>query len=135
VLYAVWALSMGAKPFRGFSAEVMMGYTLLVPTIANAVKCAASGQPVLPEVPEHWIYIVLLGLAPGFIAPVAFSSAVRIIGAGTASIINTSEPVFAYFAGLIIMSDHLSWNATLGGALIIIGILFLNISERKRMNS
>jgi drug/metabolite transporter (DMT)-like permease len=132
VLYAVWALSMGAKPFRGFSAEVMMGYTLLVPTFANAVKCAASGQSLLPETPEQWLYIVLLGLAPGFIAPVAFSTAVRLIGAGTASIINTSEPVFAYFAGLIIMSDHLSWNATFGGALIVIGILLLNISEKKR---
>jgi drug/metabolite transporter (DMT)-like permease len=131
-LYAVWALSMGAKSFHGSSAEVMMGYTLLVPTFTNAVKCAISGQPLLPDTPEQWLYIVLLGLAPGFIAPVMFSTAIRVIGAGTASIINTSEPVFAYFAGLIIMSDHLSWNATLGGALIVIGILLLNISERKR---
>jgi drug/metabolite transporter (DMT)-like permease len=132
VLYAVWALSMGAKSFRGFSAEVMMGYTLLVPTVANVVKCAASGQPILPETPEQWVYIVLLGLSPGFIAPVAFSTAVRLIGAGTASIINTSEPVFAYFAGLALMSDHLSGNAMVGGALILVGILFLNISERKK---
>jgi drug/metabolite transporter (DMT)-like permease len=131
-LYAVWALSMGAKSFRGFSAEVMMGYTLLVPTIANAVKCVMSGQAILPDTPEHWMYIIILGLSPGFIAPVAFGTAVRLIGAGTASIINTSEPVFAYFAGLVIMSDRLSWNATLGGALIVVGILFLNISERKK---
>jgi drug/metabolite transporter (DMT)-like permease len=133
-LYAVWTLSMGAKSFRGFSAEVMMGYTLLVPTIANIVKCAASGQSILPQTPEQWLYVVLLGLSPGFIAPVAFSTAVRIIGAGTASIINTSEPVFAYFAGLILMADHLSRNALLGGVLIVVGILLLNISERKRAN-
>jgi drug/metabolite transporter (DMT)-like permease len=131
-LYAVWALSMGAKSFRGFSAEVMMGYTLLVPTLANVVKCLLSGQAILPETPEQWLYILLLGLSPGFIAPVAFSTAVRLIGAGTASIINTSEPVFAYFAGLILMSDHLSKNAIFGGVLIIVGILFLNISENRR---
>jgi drug/metabolite transporter (DMT)-like permease len=131
-LYAVWTLSMGAKSFRGFSAEVMMGYTLIVPTLANIVKCVLSGQAVLPETPEQWLYIILLGLSPGFIAPVAFSTAVRLIGAGTASIINTSEPVFAYFAGLVLMSDHLSKNATFGGILIIVGILFLNISENKR---
>jgi drug/metabolite transporter (DMT)-like permease len=111
-----------------------MGYTLLVPTIANAVKCLASGQSLLPQTPEQWLYIILLGLSPGFIAPVAFSTAVRIIGAGTASIINTSEPVFAYFAGLILMADHLSRNATLGGVLIVVGILLLNINERKREN-
>jgi drug/metabolite transporter (DMT)-like permease len=132
LLYAVWTLSMGAKPFRGFAAEVMMGYTLLTPTLANVIKCVASGQPVLPDTPEQWLYIILLGLSPGFIAPVAFSTAVRLIGAGTASIINTSEPVFAYFAGLILMSDHLSRNALFGGALIIVGILLLNISEKRR---
>jgi drug/metabolite transporter (DMT)-like permease len=132
LFYAIWALSMGAKPFRGFGAELMMGYTLIIPAVASAVKCVASGQPLFPATPEQWLYIVLLGLGPGFVAPVVFSMAVRIIGAGTASIINTSEPVFAYFAGFVLMSDRLSWNATLGGALIVIGILFLNISEKRR---
>jgi drug/metabolite transporter (DMT)-like permease len=135
LFYAAWALSMGARSFRGFGAELMMGYTLLFPTVANAVKCVASGQSLIPETPEQWLYVILLGLGPGFIAPVAFSTAVRIIGAGTASIINTSEPVFAYFAGLFLMSDRLSPNATFGGALIIIGILFLNISEKRRGDS
>jgi drug/metabolite transporter (DMT)-like permease len=74
--------------------------------------------------------IVLLGLAPGFIAPVAFGFAVRAIGAGTAAIINTSEPVFAFFAGLLLMNDHLSWNAMLGGVLVIAGIILLQVKER-----
>jgi uncharacterized membrane protein len=48
--------------------------------------------------------------------------------------INTSEPVFAYFAGILLMRDHLSFNATIGGVLIVAGLLLLNITERKRGN-
>jgi drug/metabolite transporter (DMT)-like permease len=132
VLYALWAMGMGAKRLSGFSAEVTMGYMLLVPTAANVIKCILAGSPVFPETPEQWLYIVLLALSPGFVAPVAFCAAVKMIGASTASMINTSEPVFAYFAGIVLMSDRISWNATLGGVLIVVGLLLLNITERRR---
>jgi hypothetical protein len=46
---------------------------------------------------------VLPGLAPGFVAPVAFNTVVRFIGVDAASTINAPEPAFAYFAGLILM--------------------------------
>jgi drug/metabolite transporter (DMT)-like permease len=46
--------------------------------------------------------------------------------------INTSEPVFAYFAGMILMSDRLSMNATFGGVLVVAGLLLLNIMERRK---
>jgi drug/metabolite transporter (DMT)-like permease len=131
VLYAIWAMSMGAKRFRPFSAEVTMGYMLIVPTAANTIKCALSGLPILPTTGEQWFYIILLGLSPGFIAPIAFCAAVKRIGASMSSMINTSEPVFAYFAGMLLMNDRLSLRATLGGALVVIGLLMLNILERK----
>ncbi|MDR1954140.1 MAG: DMT family transporter, partial [Clostridiales Family XIII bacterium] len=133
-LYAAWAMSMGAQRFRPFSAEVTMGYMLLVPTFANVMKCLIAGSPILPVTAEQWLYVALLGLTPGFIAPIAFCAAVKRIGASTASMINTSEPVFAYFAGILLMHDRISINATLGGVLIVAGLLLLNITERKREN-
>jgi drug/metabolite transporter (DMT)-like permease len=132
VLYAVWAMSMGAKRFEPFSAEVTMGYMLIIPTVANMINCVASDSPLLPVTAEQWLYVGLLGLSPGFIAPIAFCAAVKRIGASTASMINTSEPVFAYFAGILLMSDRLSFNATIGGVFIVAGLLLLNIMERKK---
>jgi DME family drug/metabolite transporter len=132
VLYSVWTVSMGAKRFAAFSAEVTMGYMLIVPTIFNVIKCIQSGSPIFPETPEQWLFIILLSLSPGFLAPIAFCAGVKKIGAGTASMLNTSEPVFAYFAGMAIMGDKLSLNASLGGAVVVVGILLLNISERNK---
>jgi drug/metabolite transporter (DMT)-like permease len=135
VFYAIWAMSMGAKRFAPFSAEVTMGYMLIVPTLANVAKCIMEGAPILPQTAEQWLYVGLLALSPGFIAPIAFCAAVKMIGASTASMINTSEPVFAYFAGMILMGDRLSVNATLGGVLVVAGLLLLNIMERRRENT
>ncbi|MDR0851435.1 MAG: DMT family transporter [Clostridiales Family XIII bacterium] len=134
VLYAVWTICMGAKRLSGISSEVTMGYLIIVPLILNALTCISSGSPLLPQTPEQWSYIGYLGLSAGFIAPVAFTAAIKRIGASTASMINTSEPVFAYFAGILLMSDKLSWNATLGGVVIVAGLLLLNITERRRDN-
>ncbi|MDR2157007.1 MAG: EamA family transporter, partial [Clostridiales Family XIII bacterium] len=130
VLYAIWAMSMGAKRFAPFGAEVTMGFMLLVPTLANVVKCVLSGAPLLPVTGEQWFFVAALGLSPGFIAPLAFCAAVKRIGAGTASMVNTSEPVFAYISGLFLMHDRLSAGATFGGLLIVAGLLLLHVSER-----
>lgn len=127
ILYSVWAISMGARTFDSFSPEVMMGFSLIIPAICNIVKCIIAGEPVFPETIEQWVYIGLLGISPGFIAPISFSNAIRLIGPSKASIINTSEPVFAFFAGLLIMGDHLSFNAIIGGILIIVGIFILKL--------
>jgi drug/metabolite transporter (DMT)-like permease len=132
VLYSIWAMAMGAKRFAPFSAEVTMGYMLIVPTVCNVIKCLQSGSPLLPETPTQWLFIILLGLTPGFLAPISFCAGVKKLGAGTASMINTSEPVFAYFAGMAIMGDKLSLNASIGGAVVVVGILILNISERNK---
>lgn len=131
-LYAIWTMAMGAKRLASFSAEAVMGYMLIVPTLANVVKCLLAGEPLLPRTNDQWINILLLALSPGFISPVAFCAAVKRVGAGTASIMNASEPLIAYFAGILLMGDKLSVNATIGGTFIITGILLLNISRRRR---
>ena len=130
--YAVAVMGMGAKRLAEVSAETIMGYLFLVPAAASVIRALAAGQPLLPSGASQAFFIVLLGLWAGCFSPIAFCRAVKIIGASTASIVNTTEPVIAYFAGALIMSDRISWNATAGGAMIVAAILVLNITERGR---
>jgi drug/metabolite transporter (DMT)-like permease len=132
LFYAVLSMGMGAKKVNNISADVVMGYIYIIPSIIFVIKCLIDGSPVLPWEPEQWIFAMLLAIGPGFIASVAFCMAVKLIGASMASMINTSEPVIAYFVGIFVMSDQITWTSTLGGGIIIIVILFLNYSERKR---
>lgn len=131
--YALSAVAMAAGCLAVVSAEVVMGYAYLVPMLFNSIRCIAAGLPLFPGEPAQWACILLLGFGSGFIAPVAFCQAIKLIGASDAALINTMEPLVAYLAGIIIMSDHISWNATLGGVLIAGSILFLNLSKKKQI--
>jgi len=131
--YALSAVAMAAGCLAVVSAEVVMGYAYLVPMLFNSIRCIAAGLALFPGEPAQWACILLLGFGSGFIAPVAFCQAIKLIGASDAALINTMEPLVAYLAGIIIMSDHISWNATLGGVLIAGSILFLNLSKKKQI--
>jgi drug/metabolite transporter (DMT)-like permease len=132
VMYSAYAMVMGMKKLAPFSAEVVMGYMFLAPLAASVARALAAGEPMFPEGAEQTAYTLLVGLTAGFIAPVAFCQAIKTIGASTAALINTSEPVIAYFAGALIMRDQVPWSATLGGLAILAAILALNIFERRR---
>ncbi len=132
IFYSMMSMGMGAKRFKPFNAEVIMGYTYIVPAVLLIAQCLIKSEPVFPTEPEQWLFNIILAIGPGFLGAVCFCTAVKLIGASTASLVNTSEPVIAYIAGILIMSDHITWSATLGGAVIIIVILILNVTERKR---
>lgn len=134
ILYSVWIMAMGAKRLRPFSPELVSGSMLIMPALINIANCIIAGHPVLPQNPWQWLYVSLLAIFPNFISPVIICAAVKRIGASTVSIINTSEPLVAYFAGMFLMGDRLSLNATLGGCAIILGILILNINLNRRLS-
>ncbi|MDR2457789.1 MAG: DMT family transporter [Clostridiales Family XIII bacterium] len=131
VLYAVWAISMGAKRFDKYSPEVVMAFMLIIPTLSNIISCIVNNYPVFPENFYQWVIVILLALTPGFIAPVAFCAGVKMIGAGTASLINTSEPVIVYIVGMVFMGDKMTTSATFGGILIVLGLILLHFNEMK----
>ncbi|MDR3295665.1 MAG: DMT family transporter [Clostridiales Family XIII bacterium] len=133
--YALSAVIMGAKRLADISAEVVMGFMFLIPMAVSLIRAAAAGCPLVPPESPQIIFVIFLSLSAGFVAPVAFCQAIKLIGASTSSMINTSEPVIAYFAGVVIMSDRISGSSMLGGGLIIVAILLLNITERKRASS
>jgi drug/metabolite transporter (DMT)-like permease len=130
--YALEVLAMGARRIAGVAAEVIMGYMFIVPALASGARAIAAGQPIFPLEPSQMPYVLLLSLVVGAVGPIIFCQAVKMIGASPSAMINISEPVFAYFAGAIIMSDRILWNATLGGALILAAIMFLNVTEQRR---
>jgi len=60
-----------------------------------------------------------------------YCMSVKKIGASDTSLTNTTEPVFAYLAGILIMADRISWNATVGGILVVSSVFLLNLPGRK----
>lgn len=130
--YAMQTLGIGSKRLRDIEAEVITGYMNLIIFGANLIRCLLAGQDVFPDTLEQWGGIFVIGAGSAFIAPLFFCIAIKKIGASDTALTNTTEPIFAYFAGILIMGDKLSWNATLGGILVVSSVFLLNLPKRKK---
>jgi drug/metabolite transporter (DMT)-like permease len=130
LFYGLYAIGLGEKRTRALDSEVVIGYMLIPPIFFSLVRCIASGEPVLPQTPVQWMYIILLAFFCLFVAAVCFAKGVKYIGSSNAAIFNTFEPVVAYFAGIVLMDDKVSMNAILGGLLILGAIVYLNLERR-----
>ena len=133
--YAMQTLGIGSKRLKDIDAEVITGYMNLVIFSANLIRCLLAGQPVFPDTLEQWGWIFVIGAGSAFVAPLFFCIAIKKIGGSDTALTNTTEPIFAYFAGILIMGDKLSWNATLGGILVVSSVFLLNLPKRNKNGS
>ena len=129
--YAMQTLGIGSKRLKEIDAEVITGYMTLFIFAANLLRVLVLGKPILPDTIEQWGWIFVIGAGAAFVAPLCFCIAVKTIGGSDTALTNTTEPVFAYFAGILIMGDQLSWNATLGGILVVSSVVLLNLPRQK----
>jgi drug/metabolite transporter (DMT)-like permease len=130
--YALQTLGLGSNRLRNVDAVVITGYMNLFIFMATLLRCLLAGEPLLPQEATPWWPLLTLGVGAAFVAPVAFCLAVKKIGASDTSLTNTSEPVFAYLAGILIMSDRISWNATFGGIMVLSSVVLLNMPGKRR---
>lgn len=126
--YALYALFLGDKRLSRIDDTVIVGYMLIVPTVFNTIRCLLSGSPLLPETTTQLLYILVLAVFCTFLAQLFFCKAVKLIGSSNTAIINTVEPLIAYFAGMILLQDRLMANEVIGGLLIVSSIIILNSS-------
>lgn len=127
--YGLYAVGLGEKRTRALDSEVVIGYMLIPPIFFSFIRCLASGDPILPQTSLQGMYVLLLAFFCLFVAAVSFCKGVKYIGSSRAAIINTFEPVVAYFAGIVLMNDKITFNAILGGMLILGAIIFLNLEK------
>ncbi|MDR0425005.1 MAG: DMT family transporter [Clostridiales Family XIII bacterium] len=133
LMYAFHALAMGSKVLENISAIAITAYAAIPTAVFSLLRCLAANQPILPAaVPAQWVCVLFLGIGTSFAGPICYCLGIKRLGVSDASITNTGEPVFAYFAGIAIMGDIISANALFGGILIVCSILLLNLIGRGR---
>ena len=129
--YAIYALLLGDHRLKQIEDSVIVGYMLIVPTLFNIIRCYASENPILPTSTNQLFYILTLAIFCTFLTQIFFCKAVKLIGSSNAAIINTIEPVIAYFAGMILLGDQLSLTAIIGGFMVISSVILLNLLNDK----
>lgn len=130
--YSIYSFSLGTELLKEVDDTAIVGYILIIPSIANVIRCLVSGQPLLPADGAQLGFVLILAVFCTFLAQVLYCKAVKAIGSASAAIINTQEPVIAYGAGMVLMGELLPWNAWVGGGLILTSVILLNTAKSSK---
>lgn len=85
------------------------------------------------EVPvKVWGALIYLGVIGTVVAFVWYYDGIRKIGPTRASIFNNLVPVFAVLFSVVILKEKVSWYTWIGGAMVIGGVLFVNIHRERK---
>lgn len=82
-----------------------------------------------------WVNASLLGIVSTALATAAMFGGVKIIGAGSSSVIMTFEPVVAIIGGHLFFAEIISATRLIGGAFVIGAVLALALVESNSMRN
>ena len=129
--FGSWTMPRLALPVDPFVIAV---YEMLFGSLFLALFALFAGESLVPGggSPTSWFawsYLVVFG------SVVAFTSYVWVLNTAPISLVSTYayvNPVVAVFLGWLILSENLTWQILLGGAVIIVGVALVVTSERRR---
>lgn len=87
-----------------------------------------GARAALPSQARVWVAMAVIGLAGTLLPYGLFIRALKTIRPSRAGIVGTSEPVFAGLIALLVLNDGLEPLQILGGALVIGGVVIVQLS-------
>jgi drug/metabolite transporter (DMT)-like permease len=135
ICYAVYMLSVGNTCLSKMHYLKLSLYLCLIASLASAVFAAATGTLNLHLTPVSWGYTVLLSMLTSVGAYTLLQYAIMKIGASSAAILSTFEPVTAVIMGIWILNETFTARKAFGCVLILTGVFLVALVEKDRQQS
>lgn len=129
VTYAFYAIYLVRSGLRELKAYQLGFWLCLVSTVMIGALLMITGQLALPAGGRGMSMMVIGGLLSACVATVGFQEGAFLIGAQSASLLSTFEPVTATLIGFIVYHEMLSIRAGFGIMLILIATVILSVID------
>lgn len=106
---------------RGIKPLTVTAVVSLVTAVVAAAVGGVQGDLGVPLGWSQWLPVIGLALIPSLIAMPTLYGAVARIGATRASMLTTTDPLWAITFALLLLGERLSAGQLVGGALILVG--------------
>ncbi len=114
---------------------VMVGLGLIVIIPAVVIEWFILGFPSQIVNPGNWSGLLYLGIFPSFIALVLWNQAVSDLGPSLSSVFLNLLPFFTTIGAVIFLNEQVVAAQIVGGILVIVGVIMVNVNFRKRKSS
>jgi drug/metabolite transporter (DMT)-like permease len=116
------------KYLRGQSPIAQSFQTLVVAFLCVALAVPVAESPVvLPRLPVVWFAVTWLGLLGSCLAYLLYFSLINAWGPTRASLVTYTFPIVGLLLGTTLLGERLDWRLFLGTALVVGGIVIVNV--------
>lgn len=130
-LYGAYLFFSG-RVAAGSAPLTVTTHVTLVSALTFAVLGTLGGTLSVPQSLSHWGLILGMLLVPTLISMPALFSAVQRLGAARASLLTTTDPLWALLFAALLLDEPLGPSQLAGGALILCGALLAQGRSRTR---
>lgn len=112
----------------------LVTYTFLVYSISTITLffyVLIVQEPLLPYGSSDWVYFILLALVPTLLGHTLFNWSIKYLSTSTISMAILFEPVGATILAYYLLSEYVVWTQLVGGLVVIGGVSFFLLDERK----
>ncbi len=129
-LYSIFA-KIASKKYSSFT---IIFYTFLFASLGTLPICNIPQTFSLITVPSNIVFVLGITVINTTLPYLLYTSGLSKISAGKASVISLLEPIVSAITGWVIFSEKIGVNGFIGMAVVIIGlvILELNLNEYKK---
>ncbi len=100
-------------------------------TVTFALVAAGTGGPALDWTPAAWLWVAAIALVSTVVAIIAFFGGLARVGASTASILSTVEPVITISLAAAVFGEALTPLQAAGAALVLGAVVLLAAPGRR----
>jgi len=133
--YAAYILLNKQLTIKGYSTWTVNAYGLGIGSLVLLLFQDISQMSITITTPSLSIWLLLLGVIPTLGGGLAFYSGLQKIPAVNASIVATFEPLVATALGWLVFSEELRLPQILGGILILISVVLIQLPGTKITDS
>jgi drug/metabolite transporter (DMT)-like permease len=128
-------ITINARLLRG-QANVLTGTALnatgglLLYLLIFAVRGLPGQGLQMPASETAWVFLVLLVIFSTTLPHFSFTSGIQKLGAAQSGIVASVEPLLTAFFAYIFLGQMLTWVQVLGGVVIVLSVILLQVSNR-----
>jgi len=135
VTYAFYIIYMDKSGMKNQPVFKITFYVALVSTVAVGIYGTATDELTLSTLtPNAWILSTVFALLCTVVALSLLQVGIKLVGASTAAIITTFEPITSIIFGVILLGEIMTTTKIVACTLIMLGVVVLSLAKEKTKN-
>lgn len=130
--YAYYIIGVSHSKVNKIDIFVLTFYLALIAALVLFTTGMISGGLDFNMKPSGFLACGGIALVSTVLALTMFLMGIKIIGASSAAILSTLEPIVSIALGVLILKEQLSFSIVIGGMLILFSVLILTLAQKEK---